>query len=424
MLSLLTRAPRGADPTRTYYLLRVWMTVAFSLFSTVSLVYMVTVVGLDPLQMVLVGTVLETTCFLFEIPTGIVADLHSRRLSNIIGVVLMGCGFLLQGLVPTFVAVLAAQVLWGIGYTFTSGAIEAWITDEVGDQRISHLFTRGQQLSLAATFVATVAAGGFGLIDIRLPMVIAGGGFILLGVVLLVTMVEDNFHPTPRQERETFRHMASTFVAGLALARRKVVVRAFFVISLIVGLSSEAFDRLWTVRVLEDFTLPSLFGSREPVLWFAVFTLIGSLVSLAASLIVNRVSPERVNDLHPNRILAVLALIQVAGIVGLALIGHLWLALAAMWAKNAAAAIAAPIEAAWLNRNVESRIRATVLSMTGQADAVGQVIGGPPLGALANRTSVAVALMVSAGITAPITVIYARLRPQRQPTDPAADRGL
>lgn len=414
MLNLLLRAPIGADPTRTYYLVRVWMTLGFTLFSTVSLVYMVTVVGLDPFQMVLVGTVLETTCFLFEIPTGIVADLYSRRLSIIIGVVLIGCGFLLQALAPAFLAVLGAQVLWGVGYTFTSGAVEAWITDEVGDEKIGPLFTRGQQLSLAATFVATIAAGGLGLIDIRIPMVVSGGGFIMLGAVLLMTMVEDNFHPTPRAERETFRHMGSSFVQGLALARRSVVVRAFFVISLIVGLSSEAFDRLWTVRILDDFTLPSLFGTRNPVVWFAVFTLIGSVVSLAASLIVNRVTPARVNDLHPKRILAVLALIQVAGIVGLALLGQLWLALAAMWVKNAAAAIATPIEAAWLNRNVESRIRATVLSMTGQADAIGQVVGGPPLGALANRTSVAAALLVSAVITTPITVIYARLRPPQR----------
>jgi len=89
---------------------------------TVNLLYLATVVGLSPLQLVLVGTVLEATCFLFEVPTGIVADLYSRRLSIIIGFLLIGAGFILEGSVPTFAAVLATQVLWGIGYTFTSGA--------------------------------------------------------------------------------------------------------------------------------------------------------------------------------------------------------------------------------------------------------------------------------------------------------------
>ena len=81
------------------------------------MVYYVKDVGLSPLQMVLVGTTLEVACFLFEVPTGIVADLYSRRLSIIIGFTLIGAGFLLQGLVPAFIAILAAQVLWGIGYS-------------------------------------------------------------------------------------------------------------------------------------------------------------------------------------------------------------------------------------------------------------------------------------------------------------------
>ena len=57
---------------------------------------MATVVGLSPLQMVLVGTILEISAFVFEIPTGIVADLYSRRVSVIIGFALVGIGFSVQ----------------------------------------------------------------------------------------------------------------------------------------------------------------------------------------------------------------------------------------------------------------------------------------------------------------------------------------
>src|SRR6185312_2528421 len=102
------------------------------------------------------GTTLELACFLFEIPTGIVADLYSRRLSIIIGFVLIGAGFLLQGLVPAFLAILAAQVLWGVGFTFTSGADQAWITDEIGTERAATVFVRSQQISLAAQIAGTV----------------------------------------------------------------------------------------------------------------------------------------------------------------------------------------------------------------------------------------------------------------------------
>lgn len=74
----------------------------FSMATTLSLVYHLEVVRLNPFQLVLVGTVLETSCFVFEIPTGIVADLYSRKRSIIIGVFLYGLGFLMEGSLPWF----------------------------------------------------------------------------------------------------------------------------------------------------------------------------------------------------------------------------------------------------------------------------------------------------------------------------------
>ncbi|MDE9364146.1 MFS transporter [Luteipulveratus sp. YIM 133132] len=413
LTSLLRRAHRPADATRVYYVGNALVDLFWVLSITLNLVYQVTVVDLSPFELVVVGTVLEATCFLFEIPTGIVADLYSRRLSIIIGVLLIGAGFTLQGAVPALWAVLLAQVVWGIGYTFTSGAWQAWITDEVGEERVQHVFTREQQLSLAATFVGTALAGVLGLVTVQLPMVLGGVAVMLVGIWLALRMPEEHFHRTPPQERETFAHLARSFKDGLATARTRPVVGSFFLVSLFVGLSSEAFDRLWTARILDDFALPSLFGSREPALWFTVFALISAALSLVASLAANRWAGRALTNLHPNRLLAGLVLVQVVGVVGLALLGNLWLALGAMWARAAAQKVAYPVQSAWLNRHVDSRSRATVLSMNGQADAIGQVVGGPPLGALGSRAGIPVALVVSAGVLAPAAAVYARLRPQR-----------
>lgn len=89
---------------------------------------------------------LEAATFLGGIPTGIVADTYSRRLSVIIGVFLTGLGFILEGSVPNFYAILVAQVLWGIGHTFISGALEAWLTDEIGEHNAGPAFLRGSQV--------------------------------------------------------------------------------------------------------------------------------------------------------------------------------------------------------------------------------------------------------------------------------------
>ena len=108
---------------------------------TVMMVFQVTEVGLNPLQLVLLGTTLEITALLFEVPTGVVADVYSRRLSVIIGVFIIGAGMAMQAL-PTFGLLLLTQVVWGIGFTFTSGATDAWLVDEIGDGNAGEIFLR------------------------------------------------------------------------------------------------------------------------------------------------------------------------------------------------------------------------------------------------------------------------------------------
>ena len=121
-------------PARSVYLATsfIWG-LLFWMMVTVFMVYQVEVVRLDPLQLVLVGTALEVSAFIFEVPTGIVADTYSRRLSVVVGYFITGLGFLLMGLVPTFLALVAASFLWGVGWTFVSGAHQAWLADEIGE---------------------------------------------------------------------------------------------------------------------------------------------------------------------------------------------------------------------------------------------------------------------------------------------------
>ncbi|HZA05533.1 MAG TPA: MFS transporter [Propionibacteriaceae bacterium] len=404
-------AGRG-NAERTFYVLTGVSTFCFTLSFTVNLVYMATVVGLTPFQLVLVGTVLEITGLLFEVPTGIVADLHSRRTSVLIGCGLIGLGLLLQA-VPLLVTVLAAQVVWGIGSTFTSGATQAWITDEVGEQRVAAVFAREQQIHLGATLLGTVAAGLLSLAGLAVPMVISGLGFLALTLWLLREMPERNFTATPLGQRETFRHMATTFRAGLRLAAVRPVVRGLLLVTVLAGLASEAFDRLWLVRILEEFPLPALFGTDSVGLWFAGFSLVGSTVALVASLLVNRRGAAAIGTRHPGWVLAVLAALQVLCVLAVALGGSIWLVLAGFWLRGAAYALAAPVEATWLNSELPSDIRATVLSMNGQVNAVGQIVGGPPLGALASRASVGTALVVSAGVLAPAVAVYGWLGRRR-----------
>jgi DHA3 family tetracycline resistance protein-like MFS transporter len=190
------------------------------------------------------------------------------------------------------------------------------------------------------------------------------------------------------------------------------------VISLIAGLSSEAFDRLWSVQLL-TFSFPTVFGTSDPALWFTALALAGTALSLAASLLLNRFSAERLQASHPTGILATLASLDVLGMFLFAFSGNFWLALAALWLRQIADTVSIPIHSGWLNRHVDSRSRATVLSMVSQANAIGQVVGGPPLGAL-GRTSLRGALLASALIWLPIPALYLRLKDARSTTEKQA----
>ena len=412
----------AADPVPIYLILAFGQAFCFSLIFTVNMVYQVTVVGLSPFQLVVVGTVLEATCFLFEIPTGVMADVYSRRLSILIGIVLIGCGFLLEGSIPAFWAVVGAQVVWGIGYTFTSGATEAWITDEVGEDAVGPVFLRSTQMWLIGGLAGTFVAVALGMVEIQLPMVLAGILLIALAAGLFIVMPERHMHPTPRAERSTFAHMRETTRDGFRLAMARPVVRSLIIVSLVVGLASEAFDRLNTASIIDRFTFPTVLGYTGPVVWFGVAGVIGTLLGLGATQVLERLNREALASGVPARLLASGAVLQVVAVIGFALSGSLWVAFGMLWLRTVVATVMEPVQAAWLNRNLDSSSRATVISMTGQANAIGQVAGGPVLGWVGSAISIRAALLASAVVLSPTIALYGRLIAHRDAT-PAAETG-
>lgn len=399
-------APAAAIPV--YLLLSGGSALLYFMVFTVNLLYHVETVGLSPIQLVLIGTTLEAVIVLFEIPTGVVADLVSRRRSILIGFALIGGGFIVEGSFPTFVAILAAQLLWGIGYTFTSGATEAWITDEVGEAHVGPVLLRGNQAELVGTIGGILLGTGLGFIAIQLPIVLGGVGFIILSLALQRFMPETNFHPTPRADRLSWRDMADTARAGFAVARNRPVVQVLLVSSFLIGLSSEAFDRLWAKHLIDNFTFPGLPGDNDLVLWFGVITLVGTVLSLFAAEALKRFHPESLGPGTPTRMLAALAVGRVVATLLFALVGFLWLALGMFWMRGLLGSISGPIGVAWMQRNIDSETRATVISFREQVASFGEIAGGPPLGWVGSGFGVRAALIVSALVFAPAVAVYMR----------------
>ncbi len=370
----------------------------FSMMFTVDAVYQVSLVGLNALQLVLVGTTLEISAFLFEVPTGVVADVFSRRLSIIIGMFVMGLAFILEGSFPFFAPILLAQVLWALGYTFTSGATEAWIADEVGEAQAGQAFLRAGQIGAIGSLIGIVPGMLIGLLSVNLPIVLGGALLIALGAMLIVIMPETGFKPTPRQNRNTFQSMIHTFKRGLRVVRGKPALINILTIGLILGLYSEGFDRLWTPHLLNDITLPAI-GNLQPVVWFGLIRGAGMLLGIAITEVVRR----RIDtSKHGPVARAVLILItgMVAGLLTFALTGNFVIALIALWGFSALRRTLDPLYTAWVNQHAESSVRATIISMSSQIDALGQILGGPLVGAIGLALGIPVSLTICAVVLA------------------------
>ena len=125
----------------------------------------------------------------------------------IIGFFLIGIGFTIEGSLPFFAAVLLNQVIWGIGSTFTSGALEAWIVDEVGEERMGPVFLRGSQAGQIGGIAGILISVALGSIALALPVVVGGLAFVGLAIFLVLIMPETGFKPTPRGERTHWQSM-------------------------------------------------------------------------------------------------------------------------------------------------------------------------------------------------------------------------
>jgi len=396
---------RRLAPAPVFLVHSFWMSFAFSVIFTVNMVFQVEMAGLSPLQLVLVGTALELSAFVFEIPTGIVADVYSRRLSVIIGIAITGAAYLLQS-IPVFAAIAFASALWGLGFTFTSGAHAAWITDEVGVENVGGVFLRAGQAGRIGSLLGIPVSVLLARAGLQVPIIT--GGLIILGLAgfLVLFMGEDGFTPKSKAERDTWTDLAATLREGLAVVRGRPALRDFLFIALFVGLYSEGYDRLWTAHLLENFTFPEITG-LDVVGWFGLLRLADGLLGIGLNEWVRRALD--LNDIRKSvRVLQVLYALMIAGLSVFAWTNRFPVAVITMLLFDLSRGLTYPIQAAWTNQFIDSKVRATVLSIESQVDALGQTAGGPFLGYAGNRVGLRATLSLAAAILLPVLPLYAR----------------
>ena len=396
---------RRADATRLYYVLQILLSMPTWV---VMAVYLVRELHFSPLQLVLMGTAMEAAVFLFEVPTGIVADTYSRRLSLIIGYLGTGAAWAAVGFVSAPWLVIALWPFWGFAYTFTSGAEQAWITDEVGVENVGTIFLRAARFGQAGAVVGLIAQVAVGTVSLRGGVILGGVFTIACGLAAILFMPETGFVRRPREERAApIAELRRTAVRGGRYAWAQPIVMLLIGVELFMGTSSEAFDRLKEAHFLRDIGLPAV-GSLDPVVWFGIFWLAGMVLNIAAiGSLIRRV--ESGGRQTVAQFLFGFTVLELAAMLLFALTGSTWAAIGGLLGVFFARNMQGPLYDTWLSKQItDSSVRATVFSITGQSNAVGQAGGGPVLGVLGNVWGIRTALTAGALAIGPALGFYGR----------------
>ena len=352
---------------------------------------------------------------LFEVPTGIVADTAGRRRSYLLGTVTLSVSTLLYVLLWQIAAPFwgwaVVSVLIGLGFTFFSGAVEAWLVDALTATgftgSVESVFGRGQVVSGAAMLGGSVAGGFIAeQWSLAVPFVLRGLILVLMFVAALALMDDIGFTPVKGGRVTTeVRNVAS---ASIEYGWRVPAVKWLMVEALTVGGVG-----IYAFYALQPYLL-ELYGDPDA---YQIAGLVAAVV--AGAQIIGGLAAPRIRRLLGRRTSA-LVLIAVLNVATLALIGlanSFWavLGLIVVWGLLFSASM--PIRKTYLNGLIPSRQRATILSFDSMMDSTGGVWTQPLLGRAADVWGYGPSYLLGAGISALAVPFLALSRRENAPAD-------
>jgi MFS family permease len=400
---------RPARIARAYYAIAGVYTLSASLIWGINTLFLLRS-GLSLLEVFVANAVFTGSMALFEVPTGIVADSRGRRLSFLLSVSVLIAGTLAYVAASAsgggLLAFALASVVLGLGYTFYSGAVEAWVVDALHAagyaEPVDRVLARGGIVSSVAMLVGTVSGGFLAAFHMTAPYLVRCG---LLGIafgVALFTMHEGGFTVKRLPLREVPAQMARIGRDSLRFGWNMPHARLAILVGAIPAITMEWGYHAWQPHFL------ALLGMDAP--W--VLGVIAAAISVAMML--GNWLVERLTRFCGRRTTLLLGAAAVYGAcgIGVGLAGSIGMALALYLIAMASFGVAGPVRQAYLHLVVPTEQRATVLSLASLVSSGGSMGGQAGLGWLAARSSLATGYVVGGAISAlaiPVALLMRRL---------------
>ncbi|MGH2662690.1 MAG: MFS transporter [Actinomycetota bacterium] len=399
---------------RTYLVLLLGNTLAASLIWGINTIFLLDA-GLSNFEAFAANAFFTAGMVLFEVPTGIVADTRGRRLSYLLGTVTLAASTLLYVLLwqieaPFFPWAIVSMLI-GLGFTFFSGAVEAWVVDALTATgftgNLESVFGRGQIVTGVAMLTGSVAGGFIAQqLGLGVPFVLRGAILVVMFVVAFRLMHDVGFSPEKTGGPLTeIRKVAS---ASIKYGLRVPAVKWLMVEALFIGGVG-----IYAFYALQPYLL-ELYGDPQA---YQIAGLVAAIV--AGAQIVGGVTAPRIRRLFRRRTSALIA-IGAVGVVALGLIGivqSFWavIGLIVVWGLVFAASM--PIRQAYMNGLIPSQQRATILSFDSLMASAGGVWAQPILGRAADVWGYGPSYVLGAGISALALPFLVLSRRQNAPAD-------
>ncbi len=373
---------------RTYFAITGLFNLAMSLIWGIDTLFKMGA-GLDIQQVLLTNAAFTLGSMVFEIPTGVVADTVGRRVSLLLCLVTLFATTLLYVACAWrgwgFAAFLWISVLLGLGYTFYTGAVDAWLVDALKAtgyaKPLDPVFARGQMYFGAAMLVGTIGGGLLGNIHLYVPYLVRAALVVPLFLLAWFRMPELGFEPRALQLRRVPAELRRVFVEGLRYGLSNPVVRPVMLASL-VSMSFMIFGFYSWQRYFLD-----LLG--HDAVW--VDGVISALVGL--SLIVGNALVAPLSRVVRTRtgVLMVSTGAQAVLAVACGLLTNFFAVVPLYLLYGVAIGLALPVKQAYLNAHIPSAQRATIISLDSMFANGGGVLGQTAWGWVARTRSIGTA---------------------------------
>lgn len=398
---------------RTYLTLTFMSTLSFSLIWGINTLFLLSA-GLSNLEAFSANAFFTAGQVIFELPTGIIADSWGRRVSYLLGALTLTVSTLLYVL---FWYISAPFWMWGLvsifiglGFTFFSGATEAWLTDALAYAKytggMDSVFAKGQIATGVSMLLGSVAGGVLAqFTNLGIPYVLRGALLIITFMIAFLFMKDLGFSPTRPQH--LFQAMQKLFTQSITYSLKNRPVRWLMLSTpFTVGTS------IYTFYALQPYLL-ELYGNPN------AYSIAGlAAAGIAGAQIMGGLMTPLVRHLFKRRTTILLSSICLSSL-GLFFLGvctnfYLALLFGAIWAISFA--VSSPIYLALINAFIPSQQRATVLSFNNLIGSSGGVVSQPVLGRTADVFGYALTYVMAAVITSIglIFILFARLENTRE----------